>query len=185
MSLFKSQVLNKLIKKGISILYWYFNLSRTLFFLKNLCYLLDWKPFKNDEKCFLFHLKSSFRFQDDQVSVTIFGHAEKSSKFMTSQRGLQTIAIHLLPNISQSKGNQTMKFGQLIEYIKRNIFLQKLCGKWGRETTIIMDIIFWDFLIPYQIFFSPQVKRTVIISNKHGIYELPYELPNDLRLRKF
>ena len=40
-------------------------------------------------------------------------------------------------------------------------------------------------LIPYQIFFSPQVKRTVIISNKHGIYELPYELPNDLRLRKF
>ena len=48
---------------------------------------------------------------------------------MTSQRGLQTIAIHLLPNISQSKGNQTMKSGQLIEYIKRNIFLQKLCGK--------------------------------------------------------
>ena len=23
-----------------------------------------------------------------------------------------TIAIHILPNISQSKGNQTMKFGQ-------------------------------------------------------------------------
>ena len=23
-----------------------------------------WKPFKNDEKCFLFHLKSSFRSQD-------------------------------------------------------------------------------------------------------------------------
>ena len=32
-----------------------------------------------------------------------------------SQPGLQTIAIHTLPNISQSKGNQTMKFGQ-IEY---------------------------------------------------------------------
>ena len=54
---------------------------------------------------------------------------------MTSQPGLQTIAIHILPNISQSKGNQTMKFGQLIEYNKRNIFLQKLCGKWGRETS--------------------------------------------------
>ena len=35
--------------------------------------------------------------------------------------------IHILPNISQSKGNQTMKFGQLIEYNKRNIFLQKSC----------------------------------------------------------
>ena len=44
-------------------------------------------------------------------------------------------------------------------------------------------ILFWDFLILYQIFFSPQVKRSVIISNKHGIYELPHELPNDLRLR--
>ena len=48
---------------------------------------------------------------------------------MTSQPGLQTIAIHILPDISQSKCNQTMKFGQLIEYSKRNIFLQKLCGK--------------------------------------------------------
>ena len=47
---------------------------------------------------------------------------------MTSQHGLQTIAIHVLSNISQSKGNQTMKFGQLIEH-NRNIFLQKLCGK--------------------------------------------------------
>ena len=48
---------------------------------------------------------------------------------MTLQPGLQTIAIQILPNISQSKGNQAMKFGQLIEYKKRNIFLQKLCGK--------------------------------------------------------
>ena len=51
------------------------------------------------------------------------------SKFMMSQPGLQTIAIHILPNISQSKGNQTMKFGQLIEYNKRNNFLPKLFGK--------------------------------------------------------
>ena len=44
---------------------------------------------------------------------------------MTSQPGLQTIAIHILSNISQSKDNQTMKIEQLIEY-NRNIFLQKL-----------------------------------------------------------
>ena len=41
---------------------------------------------------------------------------------MTSQPDLQTTAIQILPNILRSKGNQTMKFGQLIEY-KRNIFL--------------------------------------------------------------
>ena len=35
----------------------------------------------------------------------------------------------------------------------------------------------------YQIFFSQQVKQSVIISDKHGIYELPHDLPNDLRLR--
>ena len=40
---------------------------------------------------------------------------------MTSQPGLQTIALHILLNIS-SKDNQVMKFGQLIEYNMRNIF---------------------------------------------------------------
>ena len=30
----------------------------------------------------------------------------------------------------------------------------------------------------YQIFLSPQVKRIVIITNKHGIYELPHEMSN-------
>ena len=45
--------------------------------------------------------------------------------------GKQTIAIHLLPCISRSKGNQTKKFGQLIEHNMRNIFLEKsykICG---------------------------------------------------------
>ena len=42
---------------------------------------------------------------------------------MTSQPGLQTSVLHILPNISQNKGNQTMKFDQLIEYSKANIFL--------------------------------------------------------------
>ena len=45
------------------------------------------------------------------------------SKSMTSRPGYQTIVIHILPNITRSKGNQTMKFGQLIEN-NRNIFLK-------------------------------------------------------------
>ena len=36
----------------------------------------------------------------------------------------------------------------------------------------------------YQIFLLPQVKRSAIISYKHGIQELPHELPNNFRLRK-
>ena len=56
---------------------------------------------------------------------------------MTSQPIKQTIAIHILPNISRSKDNQTMKFGQLIEYNMRNIFLAKSYAKCGVETITI------------------------------------------------
>ena len=59
----------------------------------------------------------------------LIGKIRLTSKFMMSQTGLQTIAIHILTNISESKGNQSMKFGQLREYNKRNIFPQKLCRK--------------------------------------------------------
>ena len=45
-----------------------------------------------------------------------------------------------------------------------------------------MLIMFQDILIDEQIFFLPKVKRSMIISNKHGIYELPHELLNNLRL---
>ena len=43
---------------------------------------------------------------------------------MTSQPGKEIIVKHILPNISRSKNNQTMKFGQLIEYNMRNIFIE-------------------------------------------------------------
>ena len=44
---------------------------------------------------------------------------------MTSQPWKQISAIHTLPYISKSKGNQIMKFGRLIAYNMRTIFLQK------------------------------------------------------------
>ena len=43
---------------------------------------------------------------------------------MTSQTGKQIISVHILPNISRSKGNQTMKCGQLVEYNMREIFIE-------------------------------------------------------------
>ena len=79
---------------------------------KNLCYLLDWKPFKNDEKCFFFILKTLFVPKIFMFLPWLFGHVGKmtwltvlTSKFMTSQPAQQTIAIHILPIISQSKVN--------------------------------------------------------------------------------
>ena len=46
----------------------------------------------------------------------------------------------------------------------------------------ILAIIFWEILMFDKILVSPKVKRIVIISNKHGIYQLPHKFPNDLRL---
>ena len=40
----------------------------------------------------------------------------------------------MLPNISRSKGNQAIKFGQLIEYNMRNIFVEKSYTKCAGET---------------------------------------------------
>ena len=51
---------------------------------------------------------------------------------MTPQPGLQTITIHILPNISQSKEDLTMKFGQLIEYNKR-YFSSKIMQEMRQE----------------------------------------------------
>ena len=44
---------------------------------------------------------------------------------MTSQPGL--------PNISGSKGNQTMQLGQLIQYNMRNFFIEKSYTKYVGE----------------------------------------------------
>ena len=48
---------------------------------------------------------------------------------------MQIISIQILTNISRSKSNQTMNFGQLIEYSMRNVFLSKSYRKYGGETT--------------------------------------------------
>ena len=43
--------------------------------------------------------------------------------------------MDILPNISRSKGNRTMKLGQLIECNMRNIFLEILYTKCDKETS--------------------------------------------------
>ena len=42
--------------------------------------------------------------------------------------------MHIVPNISWSKGNQTMEFGQLLEYNMRKTFVEISYTKCGGET---------------------------------------------------
>ena len=55
---------------------------------------------------------------------------------MMLQPEKQTISILILPCISRIKDNQTVTFGQLIEYNMRKIFLEQLYPKCGGETSL-------------------------------------------------
>ena len=79
-----------------------------------------------------FRLKSPFRPEIIKVFVSTFWACRENdlvrkirliSKFMMSHPDQQRITIHILLNISRIKGNQAVKFVQLIEYPKKNIFL--------------------------------------------------------------
>ena len=48
----------------------------------------------------------------------------------------------------------------------------KLTPRINTTVLIIMLVIFWTFLIFYELFLSPKVKRSVIITNKNAIYQL-------------
>ena len=61
---------------------------------------------------------------------------------MTSQPDLEAISIHILPNISQSKDNKKMKFGQLIEYNKRNTFLKNYAENEVRRVAPDLSLFF-------------------------------------------
>ena len=63
------------------------------------------------------------------------------SKFMISPSGKQTVAIHILTNISRSKDNQAMKFGRLIDYNTLNNFLEKSYTKSGGIEYISESIV--------------------------------------------
>ena len=62
---------------------------------------------------------------------------------MTSQSGLQTIAIYILLNISQNNGNQTMKLGQLTECSKI-IFSSKIMRKMRQEDLFQASFYFFE-----------------------------------------
>ena len=140
-----------------------FNWSGTLSFQKKMYYFLLWKPFKNDEKCFLFHLQGFFRPQNIYVFVMTFWSCRKKDLmkkmsacyYHVTYEFQSESTVYSLPECQRtscSKQAPYLKFkwqqrdsnpqplssrkpGQLIEYKKRNFFLQKLFRKWSRETS--------------------------------------------------
>ena len=58
------------------------------------------------------------------------------SKFIASQTGQRNYNTHISQySTKRNEGNQATKFGQLIEYNTRNIFLEKSYTKFGGEAT--------------------------------------------------
>ena len=112
----------------MSFLYVYFiYLKSDSHLLKKFCVICFIEnPLKIMKNAIYFILKALFVFK---ISKFLSRKIRLTSEFVMSRPVLQTIATHILLNISRNKGNQTMKLGQLIEYNKRNNFLQKLCGK--------------------------------------------------------
>ena len=67
----------------------------------------------------------------------------------------------------------------------RSIFLWKFVPKIKTVEAEIENLQSFSYFETFNVllnFFSSQVKWCVIITYKHGIYEFPHELPNDLRL---
>ena len=92
------------------------------------------------ENVFYFMLKALFVLQIFTFLYGLFGYVEKrlDKKAMVSFKVYDVTDwtandcnIHILANISRNKGNQAIKFRQLMEYNMRNIFFEKSCTKYG------------------------------------------------------
>ena len=83
---------------------------------------------------------------------------------MTSQPSLQTIAIQIFSNISLSKGNQTMKFGQLKQI--SHAFLLNI-----RNLPSVINIQRHEAELNILL---PRVNNFDIKQKRHGIFVLLY-----------
>ena len=84
-------------------------------------------------------MKNAFYFTSEALSHVAkqLDQKDKSNlKFDDITARLTNSCNNILPNISRSKSNQTMNFGQLTECEKRNIFLENSYTKCGRESNL-------------------------------------------------
>ena len=113
--------------------------------LKNLENKKSFWSENNYEKCFLFHLKSSFCSRDIQIFSTspqIFPLSHWLREWFKINLKVYDVSICLNKNlithlfdISRRKKHMTLKLCQLIEYYVRNIFMEKSCRIYGLKAS--------------------------------------------------
>ena len=79
---------------------------------------------------------------------------------MTLQTRQKNKTIHILPHISRSKGNREMKFGQLIEYDVRNVFLKNHDEKQAGRLVLDLFLLFFKKKLYIK---SKQVVSTLVL----------------------
>ena len=117
-------------------------------------FLATESPLKMMKNAFYFTSIALFVLNIFKFLSWLFGHVVKrldwkdkvNFKFHDVTAWLTNYFNTQLPNISRSKGNQAMKFGQLIEYNMINIFLEKSYKIWWRNYS---QTLFWKMKIKY------------------------------------
>ena len=117
--------------------------------------------------------------QNPKDELFLFENSSHSSCYQPKIIG------YILKNKQKVRWIQTHQIIRLIIMLKMMTKTKNTSHRYCINRPAITFITFCDFLMFYQIFLSPQAKRSVIINNKHGIFQLAHELPNDLRLRTF
>ena len=112
-------------------------------------------PLKMINNTFYVILKALFVLKLFKFLSWLFGHVGKTAwlerqyEFQNSWRHslVSKQLQYIFPSISRCRVNQTMKLGQLIEFSKTNIFLQKSSIAWGSETSSRPLFVFWKSFI--------------------------------------
>ena len=127
-----------------------------------------------------FHKKTMF--SPPHINRVYFWRRQTTLHYYKRERGESTLLMRRLHSVQLRVNKEvptvtTTNFFSLIVTEKSSI---KKSNVNSTYVATIPVVIFWSFLMFYQIFFSPQLKGSAIISNKH---ELSRKLRNDFRLR--
>ena len=136
--------------------------------------LFTWKLSKNEKGILTMIGSESHPMPFENLRHTVYTYTTKASC---------TVKVIMNLNLEIVFQLQTLLYIQNLMLLNSVIYIDKTQIAAITQLLCLVKVIFWDLFMFYQIFFSPLVKRCTIISYKHGIYEFPHKLPNDLRLR--
>ena len=122
-------------------------------------FLASESPLKMMKNAFYFNLRALFVLKIFKFLSWLFSHAGNSlcrkkrliSKLMASQSGKHTITIHITPDISKSKGNQTMKIDKNFSWkiIHKRSYSQPFLKHQNWAYLCIIVWIFIQFVLLY------------------------------------